>query len=118
MAAYRIIQEALANVVRHAHAHDCRVELSLDGALHLAVTDDGIGLPMDRRAGVGLVSMRERAEELGGTCVVEAAPAAGTCVLAELPLPLATEQPRGAAPGVADAGGAGFRDTSVVAARR
>src|SRR6266542_4506513 len=87
VAAYRIVQESLANIVRHADARSCRVELAVDSALHLTIVDDGVGLPTTRRAGVGLMSMRERAAELGGTCVIESAPAAGTCVRAELPLP-------------------------------
>jgi signal transduction histidine kinase len=95
VAAYRIVQEALANVVRHAHAHTCRVELSLDAALHVSIADDGLGLPSERRAGVGLTSMRERAEELGGTCIVEPAPIAGSRVLAHLPLAPAHELLRG-----------------------
>ncbi|MGH3145095.1 MAG: GAF domain-containing sensor histidine kinase, partial [Rubrobacter sp.] len=88
VAAYRIAQEALTNVVRHAGARNCTVRLSpRDGALDLEVTDDGVGLPENRTAGVGLSSMRERAAELGGTCVVESIPSGGTRVLARLPLP-------------------------------
>jgi two-component system, NarL family, sensor kinase len=52
----------------------------------LEITDDGIGLPDERAAGVGLVSMRERAAELGGRCAVERIPAGGTRVLVRLPL--------------------------------
>jgi signal transduction histidine kinase len=87
VAAYRIAQEALTNVVRHAEARVCLVRLSLDDGLELEVTDDGVGLPKERRAGVGLCSMRERAEELGGTCMVGPGPSKGTRVLARLPLP-------------------------------
>jgi len=54
--------------------------------LQLEVTDDGVGLPRDLRAGVGLTSMRERAAELGGACVIENLPTGGTRVRAELPL--------------------------------
>ena len=60
--------------------------------LELEVRDDGVGMPEGRRAGVGLSSMRERAEELGGTCVVEPDPEGGTRVLARLPLPLTGEE--------------------------
>jgi signal transduction histidine kinase len=91
VAAYRIVQEAVANVARHAHARTCRVEISLGRALRLVITDDGIGLAPDRHAGVGLVSMRERAEELGGTCIVERAPGRGTRVVADLPVPASIE---------------------------
>ncbi len=88
VAAYRIFQAALTNVVRHARAHCCRVRFALrDGALWAEVIDDGIGLPPVRRSGVGLASMAERAAELGGTCRVEALPEGGTRVSASLPLP-------------------------------
>ena len=86
VAAYRIALEALTNVSRHAGAHHCSVRLSLPGDLCLAVTDDGRGLPHTVHAGVGLTSMRERAEELGGTCRATALPQGGTEVMARLPL--------------------------------
>jgi signal transduction histidine kinase len=86
VAAYRIAQEALANVVRHAQAHICQVRFRLADGLCLDIQDDGIGLPAVRQAGVGLRSMRERAEELGGTCVVETVSGSGTRVLVRLPL--------------------------------
>ena len=54
--------------------------------LRLEVTDDGRGIPEDRSAGVGLSSMRERAEELGGRCEVASLPSGGTSVLVMLPL--------------------------------
>ncbi len=53
----------------------------------MEVSDDGGGLPRDLQAGVGLASMRERAEELGGSCNVGSQPGGGTRVLARLPLP-------------------------------
>ncbi|HEV2235113.1 MAG TPA: sensor histidine kinase, partial [Ktedonobacterales bacterium] len=87
VAAYRITQEALTNVARHACAHACLVCLTLDETLQLEITDDGVGLPPEHRAGVGLTAMHERAVELGGTCVVELAPMGGTRVLAHLPVP-------------------------------
>ena len=86
VAAYRIAQEALTNVVRHADAKWCRLRLGLssDGML-LEVTDDGAGLDDTRRPGIGLRSMRERAEELGGTFEL-GSPAGGGCrVMAFLP---------------------------------
>jgi signal transduction histidine kinase len=86
VAAYRIVQEALTNVARHAGARTCRVRLGLDEALLVEVVDDGAGLPSDRRVGVGIVAMRERAAELGGTCLVEALARGGTRVVARLPL--------------------------------
>ena len=87
VAAYRIAQEALANVARHAQARTCRIHLWLDDALHLSITDDGIGLPEKHRSGVGLLSMRERAEELGGSCSIASTGSQGTCVSALLPFP-------------------------------
>ena len=87
VAAYRIVQEALTNVVRHAQAHLCTVQLTVRDGLDVEVTDDGVGLPGARHIGVGLTSMRERAAELGGTCSVEPAPGGGTRVRAHLPLP-------------------------------
>ncbi len=86
VAVYRIVQEALANVVRHAQAHRCCICLSCENdLLHVEVSDDGIGLPESYRAGVGLLSMRERAAELGGTCKIAPLPEGGTCVQACLP---------------------------------
>jgi signal transduction histidine kinase len=99
VAVFRIAQEALTNVARHAHARTCRVRISIDragGALNLEVTDDGVGTPESRRAGVGLSSMRERAEELGGTLSIQTAPAGSTRVLARLLLPLSEERPEAA----------------------
>ncbi len=93
VAAYRITQEALTNVVRHARARTCRIRISFGNELRLEINDDGIGLPEGPRAGVGLSSIRERAAELGGTCEVEPAPASGTRVLTRLPLPASGERP-------------------------
>lgn len=88
VAAYRIVQEALTNVVRHAHAQRCVIRVVPDegAGLRIDVADDGQGLPRDRRAGVGTTSMRERAEELGGVCQVETGPRGGTIVRAHLPM--------------------------------
>ncbi len=88
VATYRIVQEALANVARHAHAHRCHVRLSCEEELlQVEVTDDGTGLPTGYHVGVGLLSMRERAEELGGMCEVSRVQEGGTRVWACLPLP-------------------------------
>jgi two-component system NarL family sensor kinase len=98
VASYRIVQEAITNVARHARAKTCRIRLSVDrgaGMLDLEVKDDGVGMPKNRVAGVGLSSMRERAEELGGTCDVEPDPGGGTRVLARLPLPASEQHPEG-----------------------
>jgi signal transduction histidine kinase len=87
VAIYRIAQEALTNVVRHAQAKECFVRLILNGDVTLDIVDDGVGILEERSAGVGLYSMRERAAELGGSCVVESVPEGGTRVLVQLPLP-------------------------------
>lgn len=81
------MQEALTNVVRHARARNCVVRLLIDDELRLEISDDGVGLSVDRTAGVGLSSMRERGAELGGECSVEVSPTGGTRILARLPLP-------------------------------
>jgi signal transduction histidine kinase len=86
VAAYRIVQEALTNVVRHANAQACRVSLTVGHGLKLEIIDDGVGLPEERHAGVGLSSMRERVAELGGTFTAESPSGGGTRVLAHLPL--------------------------------
>ena len=89
VACYRTAQEALTNVVRHANARHCAITLTLRDDLQLEIVDDGQGLPPDRHAGVGFASMRERAEELGGVCVVETNKGGGVRVV--MRLPLATE---------------------------
>ena len=88
VAAYRIASEALTNVARHARATTTRVHLAVEaGRLVVEVVDDGTGIPARTPAGVGLVSLRERAEELGGRCQVRDGASGGTVVRAELPLP-------------------------------
>jgi signal transduction histidine kinase len=86
VAAYRIALEALNNAARHAAANRCTVRIArADGSLRLEVEDDGKGLAGEHRVGVGLHSMRERAEELGGSFAVENVPSGGTRVRAILP---------------------------------
>jgi two-component system, NarL family, sensor kinase len=86
VAVFRIAQEALTNVARHAQARTASVLITIDDALHLEIRDDGAGLPADRQAGVGLTSMRERAAELGGSFELDSAPKSGTIVRVRLPL--------------------------------
>jgi signal transduction histidine kinase len=87
VAVYRITQEALTNVARHARARTSVVQLAVDEDVVLEIVDEGVGIPAERSAGVGLSSMRERASELGGSCIVERAQEGGTQVLVRLPLP-------------------------------
>jgi signal transduction histidine kinase len=86
VAAYRIAAEALTNVHRHACAQHCTVRLRRGPALELDITDDGTGLRPGQPPGVGLVAMRERAAELGGTLILDSQPGGGTHVTARLPL--------------------------------
>jgi signal transduction histidine kinase len=97
VAAYRIVSEALANVVRHSRAAACTVSLDRidDGAGHwlrVDVVDNGAGVPENAVAGVGLASLRERAGELGGRLRVESANGEGTRVRAWLPLVINDEE--------------------------
>jgi signal transduction histidine kinase len=100
VAVYRIAQEAMTNVVRHAKASNCWVRIALDeddDLLRLEIEDDGRGMGEEwRAAGVGLHSMRERAEELGGACTVESLSQGGSRVSAQLPcqLPDKVKHPR------------------------
>ena len=89
LAAYRIVLEAFTNVMRHAHASQCCIRLSAPPAearLALEVSDNGQGLPPEPQPGLGLTSMRERAEELGGGWHIATQPAGGVRVWVSLPL--------------------------------
>lgn len=90
VATYRIALEALTNAARHAPGAPVTVQLAVSGRLELSVADEGGGLPDGYHAGVGLTSMRERAAELGGVCVIGRREPAGTLVRAEIPLPEAS----------------------------
>lgn len=91
VAAYRIATEALTNVTRHAHAQSCSVLLKVEenrggDVLQLEIVDDGVGFSNNSKAGVGLRSMRERAEEVRGTLEIESSPEQGTRIIACFPL--------------------------------
>jgi signal transduction histidine kinase len=89
LAAFRIIQEAVTNVVRHAGAGQCLISIDQrDGRLSIEVTDGGRG-GEPSGAGFGITGMRERAELLGGECTAGPLPGGGFRVAARLPVPTA-----------------------------
>jgi signal transduction histidine kinase len=89
LAAYRIAEEALTNVVKHANASkvSVRLETPFGGWFRLTVQDDGQGFAVEESLeGMGIVGMRDYAEAIGGECVILGAPGKGTQVTATLPL--------------------------------
>ena len=92
LALYRIVQEALANAVRHAGASHVKVSLRTGNAIVRAeIEDDGNGFTLvhgdgDGERGMGLVGMRERARNAGGSLKIDSAPGTGTRVSVELPV--------------------------------
>jgi signal transduction histidine kinase len=94
--AYRVVQEALTNVARHAGVREVTVQVWTTGEILAAqVVDDGRGFDLEARerlATAGLAGMRERVRLAGGTLTVESAPGSGTRILAELPLAAAEEE--------------------------
>ena len=92
-AIYRIVQEALTNVARHARAHRVSVQVSADDrTCFVLVEDDGIGFDVaeaerpGRRRGLGLLGIRERASQLSGSVQIESGPTGGTRMSVQLPL--------------------------------
>ncbi|MGV0834192.1 GAF domain-containing sensor histidine kinase [Mycolicibacterium thermoresistibile] len=102
LALYRIAQECLQNVVKHARARTARLTYAVDATeqgevARLEIVDDGVGfdtfehpLGSDEMGGYGLLSMAERAEIVGGRLNIRSRPGAGTAVTAVIPLPPAT----------------------------
>jgi signal transduction histidine kinase len=87
---YRVVQEAVNNAQRHAHAKNVIVELKeTDTSLQVLIKDDGSGFDGKRTRGIGLLGMEERVKRLGGTITIESQPGAGTTIRAELPLHVA-----------------------------
>ena len=97
IALYRIVQESVANIVRHADA--TRVVVEINGGasgdeLELIIRDDGCGFDASiRHSGSGLLGIRERVQLLGGLFFLTSAPQRGTRIVVQLPLQLAQEQP-------------------------
>ncbi len=87
VAIYRLVQEGVNNVLRHAQAATCTVAIrTQQPLLTLTISDDGCGIPSQVQPGVGLTSMRERVEELGGTFAIAPQFPRGTLLTAVLPL--------------------------------
>jgi signal transduction histidine kinase len=87
---YRIVQEALHNIVQHAGARNVKVTVRQEqDRLALAIEDDGRGFDTERQKGMGLVGMEERVRHLGGTFDVHSRPGSGTVLNVSLPLPSA-----------------------------
>lgn len=85
VAALRIALEAINNAVKHSSGTSCTVTFHTGDRLIVEVADDGVGMPPGARGGVGLLSMRERAQEVGGSVAYETKEGGGTIVRAELP---------------------------------
>jgi signal transduction histidine kinase len=83
--AFRTVQEAVTNVLRHARASRCDIRILVEDGLAIEIADDGVGLADGFRPGVGIHSMRERATELGGALTVTSLPS-GTKVEVHFPL--------------------------------
>src|SRR6185369_8571436 len=109
-ACFRIAQEALANAARHAGASEVKLQLKLAGNdLELTVSDNGAGFdlerhrsPEERKNHVGLVTMAERANLLGGSLDIDTAPGRGTRIRASLPIAANAEVAESAAVGPAN----------------
>lgn len=87
VAVYRIVQEALTNVVRHANASKCHIHLEMEpDILHIRIADNGKGMPVHAKPGIGVRSIRERAEELGGSLELESVPGNGMKIHVCLPI--------------------------------
>jgi signal transduction histidine kinase len=89
VATYRITMEAVTNVIKHAQAQNCWITLQIVtelATLQISIEDDGVGLPAAIMPNVGLGSMRERAEELGGIFQVQSRQSGGTRIAVSLPL--------------------------------
>lgn len=101
LAAYRVVQEAVTNVFRHAGADWAQVRIEFEPgaepensdlnrecapALHISIEDNGVGIPEQRKMGLGLLGMSERVQALGGTIKIERRATGGTLIDVSLPL--------------------------------
>lgn len=91
LALFRVVQEALTNAAKHAHARSITVQLQLqDRPLRICIADDGVGFDVEqvmrerRTAGLGLINMRETTEFAGGRFSLESAPGQGTRICVEI----------------------------------
>ena len=85
---FRIYQEIVTNILRHANAESVSIELYVvDRKLVLAVEDDGVGFDPERQLGAGIAGMRERAALVDGTLEIDSEPGMGTHVQLTIPLP-------------------------------
>jgi signal transduction histidine kinase len=84
---YRMVQEALNNANRHAHAKNVSVDLKQSAkSISVKIEDDGSGFDPKRTRGMGLLGMEERVKRLGGTLTIESRPGMRTTIRAELPI--------------------------------
>jgi signal transduction histidine kinase len=118
-AVYRMVQEALTNVARHARAASCRVYLQrLPATVLITIEDDGVGFDPGEvdgtggRRGLGLLGIRERVANLQGTVLIESAPGKGTRLTVELP---AHVRPQTTGSDAAEALGAGAVPAAAIA---
>lgn len=100
-AAFRIVQEALTNIEKHAQASAVRITLTWEGGtLECAIDDDGVGFDLlelpdepDVTGGFGLATMRQRAEQAGGELQINTAPGEGSCIRVVVPIRSASDNP-------------------------
>ena len=93
---FRVVQEALQNVIKHSGARNVAVDLApSDSMMRLTIVDDGVGFDHDTAVGrgLGLVSMRERMESAGGALTIRSHPAGGTRLEGVVPMPAPEAQP-------------------------
>lgn len=102
LAVYRIVQEALTNAAKHAHAGSCRVSLQrFPSSLSITIEDDGQGIDPERfrdgsmPSGLGLLGIRERIAGFGGTFGVEGSGGEGTCLTIDLPVHATADEDSG-----------------------